>query len=303
MTRTIAERLAGDDGGGGGVILLDGATGTQLIARGLELGQCPELWNLARPDDVRAVHAGYAAAGSDVVHANTFGANPFVLEKHGLADRLEELCAAGVRLARDAAGPGRLVAGDVGPSGLMLPPVGGADPAALEAGYARQAAALAASGVDYLAIETMVDLAEALCAVRGCRRGAPGLSVTACMTFDRKKRGFFTLMGQRPDQCARALALEGAIAVGANCSVGSAAMVELCALLVEGAPGVPVVAKPNAGLPEMVGGHAVYRQAPDDFARDVAEMVSRGARAVGGCCGTDERFVAAIAAALGRQVG
>jgi 5-methyltetrahydrofolate--homocysteine methyltransferase len=295
MTRSIIERLAGGD-----VVLLDGATGTQLIARGLVMGQSPERWNLDRPDDVRAVHAGYAAAGSDVIHANTFGANPFRWGIHGADEELVAVCAAGVRLAREAAGPGRLVAGDLGPTGQMLPPVGPADPAAIEAGFARQAAALAAAGVDYLAIETMVDLQEALCAVRGCLAGAPGLPVTACMTFDRKKRGFFTLMGQQPAQCAAALAEAGAIAVGANCSVGSAAMVELCELLVEGAGSAAVIAKPNAGLPEMVDGRAVYRQTPDDFARDVTEMVRRGARLVGGCCGTDERFIAAVAAALGR---
>jgi 5-methyltetrahydrofolate--homocysteine methyltransferase len=295
MTRSIVEQISS-----GETVLLDGATGTQLIARGLVMGQSPERWNLDRPDDVRAVHAGYAAAGSDVIHANTFGANPFRWGMHGADAELEPVCSAGVRLAREAAGPGRLVAGDLGPTGQMLKPVGPADPAELEAGFARQAAALAAAGVDFLAIETMVDLEEALCAVRGCQAVAPGLPVTACMTFDRKKRGFFTLMGQEPARCAAALAGAGAIAVGANCSVGSAAMVELVALLAEGAGGAAVIAKPNAGLPEMVDGRAVYRQTPEDFARDVTEMVRRGARLVGGCCGTDERFIAAIAAALGR---
>ncbi len=274
------------------VVLLDGAVGSALVEKGLEIGQSPELWNVERPDEVRQVHAAHIAAGSDVVQTNTFGGNPFALARHGLEGRTEEVNKAAARVARQAAGPNRLVAGDIGPSGLLLAPVGDAEPAELEEGFGRQAAALAAGGVDYISVETMMDLNEALCALRGAL-AATDLPVAVCLTFDRKRSGFFTMMGNSPDECMRALEGEGSTAAGANCSIGSDAMTALCPQLVA-ASALPVVVKPNAGLPEIVGGRAVYRQDPADFARDMAAMVQLGARAVGGCCGTDARFIAAL---------
>ncbi len=302
MTRSLAKRLEDR------IVLLDGGMGSALIARGLASGKSPEGWNLEHPDRVQEVHAGYYAAGSDVVQTNTFGGSPFILAKHGLEEKMEEINRAAARIAcaaaqraRAAAGEEKLVAGDIGPSGLLLPPVGNADPAELEKGFGRQAAALAEGGADYISIETMMDLNEALCALRGAR-AATGLPVTACITFDRKKRGFFTMMGNTPEQCVKTLAEGGAIAVGANCSIGSDAMIELCPRLVEAA-GVPVIVKPNAGLPDMEGGRPVYRQSPEDFAADAARLVALGARAVGGCCGTDVRFIAAVRAELDRLSG
>jgi methionine synthase I (cobalamin-dependent) len=274
------------------VVLLDGGMGASIIARGLEPGTSAELWNVEHPDAVREIHAEYIAAGSDVIQTNTFGGSLFVLERHGLADRTEELNSAAARIAREAAGPDRLVAGDIGPSGLFLQPVGDADPAALEEGFARQAGALAEGGADYISIETMMDLQEALCALRGALK-ATSLPVTVCVTFDRKKRGFFTMMGNSPADCLNTLADAGAAAAGANCSIGSDAMLELCPQLVEAAR-LPLIVKPNAGLPDTEDGRPVYRQDPADFARDQAAAVRLGARAVGGCCGTDARFIAAL---------
>jgi 5-methyltetrahydrofolate--homocysteine methyltransferase len=297
MRKPITELLAE------GVVLLDGGMGSSLIARGLTLGRSPELWNVERPDDVRAIHAAYIAAGSDVVQTNTFGGNPFTLARHDLGDRLEEINCAAARVAREAAGADRLVAGNVGPSSLFLEPLGDAKPADLEEGFGRQAAALAAGGADYISVETMIDLNEALCALRGIR-AATGLPVTVSLTFELKKRGFFTMMGNTPEDCVRALAEGGAVAAGANCSIGSDAMIELCPLLVKGAAvsgtGIPVIVKPNAGLPDTEDGRPVYRQEPAEFAAHVASMAAAGARAVGGCCGTDARFITSLAVALGR---
>jgi methionine synthase I (cobalamin-dependent) len=205
---------------------------------------------------------------------------------------LVDINASAVGLARDAAGPERLVAGNLGPSGMLLAPLGDAEPAELEEGFGRQAAALAEAGVDYIGVETMMDLQEALCALRGAR-AATELPVTVCLTFDRKRRGFFTMMGNRPAECMQALADAGATAGGANCSFGSSEMGDLCPMLVEAAA-LPIIAKPNAGLPETVAGQSVYRQEPLDFGREMAWMVRAGARAVGGCCGTDPRFIRAL---------
>jgi 5-methyltetrahydrofolate--homocysteine methyltransferase len=273
-------------------VLLDGAMGTALMKRGLPPGAPGEIWNLENPDAVKAVHAGYIRAGSDVVQTNTFGGTTLRLAGHGLESRFEEINREAVRVAREAAGD-RLVAGNLGPSGLFMPPVGKADPAALEAAYLAQAEVLAKAGVQAITIETMLDLEEALLALRGARQGAPGLPVSVCMIFEKKKRGFFSPMGNRPAEAAMRLADEGADLVGANCSMGSKEMLEMAVDLIA-AVKIPVVMKPNAGLPETKGTQVVYRQEPDDFAGDLLAMVKMGARVVGGCCGTDERFIGAL---------
>jgi len=281
-------------------VLLDGGMGSALIARGLASGGCSDLWNVERPDDVLTVHAGYLAAGSIVIQTNTFGGSALALASHGLASEMEALNCAGARIARRAVeehgGGRRIVAGSMGPSGRFLPPVGDVDPADLADAFAAQAASLAAGGVDYIAIETMIDIEEALCALRGTRR-ATALPVTVCLTFEKRPRGFFTMMGNPLQEAVHILADAGADAVGANCSIGSQAMLEACPVLTAASP-LPVVLKPNAGLPDIEDGRPVYRQTPEDFARDMAAMARMGAQAVGGCCGTDERFIAALAKEL-----
>jgi 5-methyltetrahydrofolate--homocysteine methyltransferase len=275
------------------VVLLDGGMGTALMKQGLPAGTPGELWNLERPDAVRAVHAQYLEAGSEVVQTNTFGGTTLRLESHGLKDRFEDINLAGARLAREAAGDDRLVAGNLGPTGRMMPPLGDLDEEDLEEAYTAEAAVLLRGGVDYLSIETLLGLEEALAALRGARRGAPDSIITVCLVFEKKKRGFFTPMGDAPGEAARRLSEAGADMVGANCSMGSREMLEMAPEMIAGA-GVPVVMKPNAGLPDMEGTQTVYRQSPEDFAADVAAMAKAGARAVGGCCGTNERFIAAL---------
>jgi 5-methyltetrahydrofolate--homocysteine methyltransferase len=288
------------------VVLLDGGMGSALLAGGAAPGTCLELTNLQRPELVQAVHADHLRGGAVVLQTNTFGASPLALARHGLADRFEPINRAAVELARAAiaafaSAPGHdaaayLVAGNIGPSGSFLPPVGSADLHELKASFAAQAEVLEASGVDSLSIETMSDLREASCALAAARH-ATSLPVTVCLTYEQRKRGFFTLMGDQPEVAVQALAEGGAIAVGANCSVGSTALRELCPILVAASP-VPVICKPNAGLPELHDGRTIYRQSPQDFAADMVAMVRLGARAVGGCCGTDGKFLAAVSRAL-----
>lgn len=278
-------------------LLLDGAMGSALIARGLAQGQPPERWTLERPDQVEEVHRLHLAAGSAVIQSNTFGANDLALARHGLGGRMVELNAAAVRIARRAAeqaaardGVPRWVAGNIGPAAA---PVGEADPDHVTAVFGRQAAALEAAGADSLSIETMYDLREALWALRGALR-ATDLPVTVCLTIGRTDRGFSTPAGDRMEDAARSLAAAGATAVGLNCSVGSAVLLDATPLLVAACP-VPVIIKPNAGLPEVTSRGLLYRQEPEAFARDMAAAASLGAAAVGGCCGTDDRFIAALA--------
>jgi 5-methyltetrahydrofolate--homocysteine methyltransferase len=277
---------------GPGTLLLDGGLGSALIGRGLALGTPPERWNLERPEDVVAVHRAYVDAGSDAVHTNSFGASPARLAAFGLAERCEELNRAAVALAR-AAGA-RFVIGDVGPTGEYLPPVGTGALDAWRASFARQGRALLAAGVDALHVETMSDLREARAALEALLEVAGEVPVMVSMTFERKRRGFFTVMGDPLGASLAALAADGAAAAGANCSIPSGEM----AALVEEALSVaaaPLIVQPNAGRPEQAGDGAFrYAQGPDEFAADMATAVRRGVRAIGGCCGTDARFIGAL---------
>lgn len=281
------------------VLLLDGGMGSLLIAAGLEPGRAPEWWNLEHPDRVAAAHRAYVESGSDIVHTNTFGGNPLRLAAGGLAGRCREVNRRAAELARGAANGRALVAGDIGPTGHMLPPVGTATVAELTAAFAEQVEALVEGGVDLLSIETMSDLREARAALAAAR--ASSLPVLVSMTFETRRRGVFTIMGDPLVGSLSTLAAEGATAVGCNCSVTSA---EMLAMVRAAAPvlAAPLVAQPNAGQPRVTPDGVAYDASPDAFARDLLAMVAAGARAVGGCCGTTPAFIAAARAALGGAV-
>lgn len=277
------------------VLLLDGGLGSLLMAAGLERGRAPEWWNLEHSERVGAAHRGYVGAGSDLVHTNTFGATPPKLHAAGLGGRCREVNTLGVEIARDACGNSTLVAGDVGPTGLLLAPVGQATAEEMADAFREQAGALAEAGADLISIETMYDLREALAALGAAR--ATGLPVLASMTFEARKRGFFTIMGNPLGASLAALAGAGAEAVGCNCSVTSSVMV---GMISEARRSVraPIVAQPNAGQPRVTPEGTVYDASPEEFARDVVAMVEAGARLVGGCCGTTPEFIACARAAL-----
>ncbi|MFI5142865.1 MAG: homocysteine S-methyltransferase family protein [Thermoanaerobaculales bacterium] len=279
----------------GRVVMLDGGLGSMLIAAGLAGGRAPEWWNLEHPDRVAAVHRAYVEAGSEIIHANTFGANPARLAAVGLAGRCHEVNAAAVSLAREACAGRAWVAGDVGPTGKMLPPLGSATVSELRSAFDEQVEALTAAGADLISIETMSDLREALVAVEAAR--AVGLAVHASMTFAARRRGTFTIMGNALVPSLAALAKAGADAVGCNCTVVSA---EMRGMIEEAAShlAVPISAQPNAGQPRLTPDGVVYDADPIAFARDIVAMVACGARAVGGCCGTTPEFIACIRSAL-----
>ncbi len=282
-------------------LLLDGGMGSMLIAAGLEAGVAPERWNLEHPERVAAVQRAYADAGSDVVHTNTFGGNPLRLAAAGLGGGCRDVNAAGVAIARRACGASVLVAGDVGPTGAMLPPLGTATVDQLRAAFAEQVEALARAGVDLISIETMTDLREALAAVDAAR--AAGVAVHAAMTFEPRRRGAFTIMGDALVESLQALVVAGADAVGCNCSATSA---EMLAMVRDAAPrvGAPLSAQPNAGRPRVTPEGVVYDADPEEFARDLVAMVAAGAAMVGGCCGTTPEFIrharVGLAAGAGR---
>jgi methionine synthase I (cobalamin-dependent) len=292
----VNEFLAVLRSGEAGPLVLDGGLGSMLIAKGLAAGQAPEAWVLERPDEVAAVHRAYVEAGSDAVHTCTFGATPIRLKSFGLADDCERINRGAVELARQAAA--RYVIGDVGPTGEYLPPVGAGDEQAWAEAFRAQGRALAAAGVDALHVETMSDLNEAMVALTALREVAPDIPLLVSLTFDRNKRGFFTVMGNPVVAALEQLAAGGADGVGANCSITSEVMRELVDVVrdssVDRAETVPLCVQANAGQPRITAEGVAYDQSPQEFAADTAEMVRLGARAVGGCCGTDPTFISAL---------
>lgn len=271
------------------VVLFDGGMGTMLIARGLSSGVAPEKWNIERPEVVEEVHRAYFSAGSDVVHTNTFGGNRFKLRDKHLEDDLVRINETAVRLAREACPPGKFIAGDVGPSGKLMAPFGPHDVREMEAIFEEQGRILVEAGVDLISIETMFSVEEALAALRAIR-GITDLPIFVSLSFDLKPKGFFTLMGETPEECVKALEENGADVVGSNCQLGSREMVDLIHELRSWTT-VPIIAQPNAGSPVMKGGETVYEQSPGEFAEDILRIVEAGANVIGGCCGTTPRFI------------
>ena len=274
---------------GNRVLFLDGAMGTQLQEKGLQPGEIPELWNLSHPNDVRAVHEAYFAAGADAVYANTFGAN--AAKYHGDAP-LADVIAAGVGLAREAAanaGGRRLVALDVGPTGRLLKPAGDFEFDAAYDAFAEQIRIGARAGADLIAIETMGDTYELKAAVLAAKENS-SLPVVATVALGEDGK---LLTGASPE-CVAAI-LEGlrVEALGFNCGLGPDRMLRFFKRLAA-ATSIPLVVKPNAGMPRIVDGRTVFTVGPEEFAKDVAALLEAGASIVGGCCGTTPAHIAAI---------
>ena len=283
-----------------GTIIADGAMGTMLQQAGLQPGELPTLWNVEHADRVRAVHGAYLAAGAQILLTNTFSGNRFCLAKHGLASRLEELNMAGAQVLRAEIEAQKkqgaaLVAGDIGPSGELLVPLGRLLFAEAVDGFAEQALALIKGGADVIWIETMADIQEVRAAVEGVRQASADIPIIATLTFDTHGR---TMMGVKPEAAAGALIEWGVAAFGGNCGNGPDEMLAVIGKMHAAAPGAILVAKPNAGAPEFVNGATVYRAAPEAMAEAALRLRAAGASIIGGCCGTMPEHIAAMAKAV-----
>lgn len=278
----------------GEVILTDGALGTEYQRLGLSVGSCADFWNLEAPGKVYEVTKSYVRAGSDAVLTTTFRANSVTLGDYGRASDTRLINRAAAVIARDAAGPERLVIGDVGPTGKMLVS-GEVTEDQLRRAFAEQCEALAEGGVDAIVLETFSDLTEAKIALGAAR--ATGRPVIVSFAFDTGKRKDRTMMGVTPEQAAAEMEAAGAYSVGANCGVGFETYVGICRRLAA-ATSLPIWIKPNGGLPEMVEGKITYRSAPEEFAALIPSYVEAGATFIGGCCGTTPEFIRAGKAAL-----
>jgi 5-methyltetrahydrofolate--homocysteine methyltransferase len=275
-------------------LVTDGAWGTQLQVRGLAPGEFPDLWNVSRPTEVAAVARAYVEAGSQIILTNTFGANRIRLAETSHKHAVAQINRQGVMLSREAAQDCVRVFASIGPSGKLLM-TGETNARELRATFEEQAHALAEAGPDALVIETMTDLDEACIAIAMAR--SIQLPVVACVVFDSGKQKDRTMMGVTAEQAARILSDAGADVIGANCGQGIHTFLPICQQLAQ-ASVLPLWIKPNAGMPELVDGQALYRTTPEQFATHALELVKAGASFIGGCCGTSPDFIHALAQRL-----
>lgn len=277
-----------------GVLVLDGATGSNLRLAGMPVGVSTELWALEHPEAVLELQRAYVAAGSDIVYAPTFSANRMGLEMHGCADRLREINAGLVRLSKRAVGDAAWVAGDITTTGKPLEPVGTLSYQTLFDLYREQIEVLAEAGADLLVAETMLSIDETACAVEAAK-SVCGLPIMCTLTLEADGH---VLFGGSAVEAVETLQAVGACAVGLNCSVGPDQLEAVVAAM-RGVATVPVVAKPNAGMPTMDDkGTAHYSMSADRFAEAMKRLVDAGASIVGGCCGTTPEYIRALSAAV-----
>lgn len=292
----IAELLGSKD-----VIVGDGGMGTQLFDRGLTAGDPPERWNVEQADLIEGVHGAYIAAGSDLVLTNSFGGTHFRLALHQLHERVIELNAAAASLARaaaDRAGRPVIVAGSMGPSGELLEPMGSMTPDDARAGFAEQATGLAEGGANVLWIETMSDLDEVVCAIEGAR-SVCDLPICATLSFDTAGR---TMMGVTGSDVVERLRAQGVAAMGANCGNNIADTEAAVAQIVSGEPGVPIISKANAGVPEFRGDALQYDGTPEVMAAHAHRVRQAGAQIIGACCGSTPEHIAYMSGVLNGEL-
>ena len=268
------------------IIVLDGSTGIMLQRAGMPKGVCPELWTVENPEIILKIQREYVEAGSDIIYTATFGGTPLKLDEYGLKDRTEELNKRIALLAKEAAADKAYVAGDLAPTGMFIKPNGPMEFEEIVDAYKAQVKGLLQGGVDLFVIETMMDLQEARAALLAVKE-LSDLPVIVTMTFEESGR---TLTGTDPITAINVLQSMGADAVGCNCSTGPKEMLKIVEQMKEYAK-IPVVAKPNAGLPKLINGETVFSMDADEFAAYMDEYAKAGVNLFGGCCGTTPQFI------------
>ena len=283
------------------ILLSDGAWGTLLQAKGLQPGECPELWNITHRKEVLDIALSYLRAGSDIIETNSFGGSSLKLSQYGLTDRVSEINEMAAAISREAAGSEKLVGGSIGPTGKIIL-MGDITENELYDSFAEQSVALAKGGADLLIIETMTALDEASLAVRAARENT-NCVVAVTMTFSRTPNGEYrTMMGASVDDMVTLMKIEGAHIVGSNCGNGIADMTGITEAIRSIDQEIPVLIQANAGAPELADGRTLYRESPEMMASFVPELIKAGANIIGGCCGTTPDHIREIRKALERQI-
>lgn len=290
MTREEFQKLTQD------VVLLDGATGSNLMAAGMPRGICTEAWIMEHKEVLQNLQKAYVEAGSQIVYAPTFGGNCYSLGLHGLQDKLAEMNHALVNISREAVGHKVYVAGDITTTGKMMEPAGDLTYEMAYETYCEQIKVLEDAGVDLIAAETMINIEETLAALDAAA-SVSSLPVMCTMTVEADGSIF---SGGNAVEAAIALEGAGAVAVGINCSVGPDQLVSVVRNIKENVS-IPVIAKPNAGMPTIDDqGNAIYSMDAKSFAEHMKVLIENGASVVGGCCGTTPEFIREISRSLGR---
>lgn len=290
MTKEEFQKLTQD------VVLLDGATGSNLMAAGMPRGICTEAWIMEHKEVLQDLQKAYVEAGSQIVYAPTFGGNRYSLVLHGLQDKLAEMNHALVNISREAVGHKVYVAGDITTTGKMMEPAGDLTYEMAYETYCEQIKVLEDAGVDLIAAETMINIEETLAALDAAA-SVSSLPVMCTMTVEADGSIF---SGGNAVEAAIALEGAGAVAVGINCSVGPDQLVSVVRNIKENVS-IPVIAKPNAGMPTIDDqGNAIYSMDAKSFAEHMKVLIENGASVVGGCCGTTPEFIREISRSLGR---
>jgi len=271
-----------------GPVLLDGAIGSLLMDMGLHSGQPPEEWTMKYPDRIGKAHKLYHKAGSDILQTNTFGASYYRLKECGISEHHDLVNQKAVEICREYGGDS-LVSGDIGPSGLLLDPLGPATLQELENAFYKQAVVLENSNVDLFSVETMIDIEEAVLAVSAIRK-ISNKPIIANMTYSKTGRGYYTVMGNSLEECTKRFLDAGADIIGTNCNLDSVELYELAEELLT-LTDTPISIKPNAGQPILNGDTVSYGQSIEEFVDGMVKIHQLGIQILGGCCGSTPSYI------------
>ena len=282
MHKTLEQRLSE------GPVLLDGAMGSLLMDMGLHSGQPPEEWTMKYPERIGKIHKLYHEAGSDILQTNTFGASYYRLKECGIEEHHDLVNQRAVEICKEYGGDS-LVSGDIGPSGLLIEPLGPATLEELENAFSKQVVILKKAGVDLFSIETMIDIEEALLAVKAIRNISTR-PIIANMTYSQTGNGYFTVMGNSLEECTKRFIDAGADVIGANCNLDSLESYQLAEELLTLTTN-PISIKPNAGQPVLNGDTVSYGQSVEEFVDGMVKIYKLGVQILGGCCGSTPEYI------------
>jgi 5-methyltetrahydrofolate--homocysteine methyltransferase len=274
----------------GKVLISDGAWGTFLHELGLEVGECPEIWNLTHRNEVLSIAQSYINAGADMILTNSFGAHPVRLAHYGLQDKAFELNESAAAISREAAGDDHFVLGSIGPSSAILVMEEIPEQTVYD-GFRIQVEGLAKGGADAVCVETMSAIDEACLAVKAAKEFT-NLEVVCTFTYNKTVHGYYrTMMGVSPEEMVAAVKDAGADIIGANCGIGFEQMIEIVEAIRKVDKNTPVLIHANAGIPVIRGGKTVFPETAEMMRSKVKDLINAGANIIGGCCGTTPEYI------------